>query len=59
MKDEDTFLKDLIASLCAAESGFKSAMLDEEFLKQMDTLLGEISIPIRQSGNNGNKTNTS
>ena len=43
----------------SAKAGYESALLDENFLKEMDMHLGEISIISKTNKNNDNKTNSS
>ena len=59
MEIDDKFLKELIDMIESAKAGYESALLDENFLKQMDMHLGEISIISKTNKNNDNKTNSS
>lgn len=58
-KIDDQFFNELQELLKSANNGFTSAMLDEEFLKKMDILFGEINIHKPTQSEHGNKTDTS
>ena len=59
MEIDDKFLKELIDMIESAKACYESALLDENFLKEMDMHLGEISIISKTNKNNDNKTNSS